>query len=366
MVAMVVTKCIELATESIPGAVLQTFVFLQNPEEVGTTALISIVVSALCTGYTSAMISFDLDVSVHHRKVHEGFYGYLPDDNTKRGNLFILMTLICTIHNVSRTVGVALLAVEDKALALYFVGGEVMLVMLVKILRGDFIWWPRASRTMALFMSSAQRVVMVVVVSFPGCLHFRHPKEMGGAMFTMSLLWAQAMPFVALQLRNSDGDDMRRELWMTLICCASLWVLLSLTFFCSIDLDYLHTFFSAKTGPQYVQNLFLTSKDDEMKFDAAFKNRASYTKTIDKEVREWVVANIGGWRRDKPEWFKVEMIPDEFLPVEVYVAEGGAKRRRRSSVSIREMVGLADNDQSATTSKREGSVVHPETPSGDE
>jgi len=44
------------------------------------------------------------------------------------------------------------------------------------------------------------------------------------------------------------------------------------------------------------------------------------------------------WRRERPDWFKIEMIPDEYLPKNVFEAEGGAKRRR-SSVSLREMVG---------------------------
>ena len=67
------------------------------------------------------------------------------------------------------------------------------------------------------------------------------------------------------------------------------------------------------------------------------------------EVKEWVAANIERFRRDKPEWFKVEKIPDEYLPVEVLVAEGGAKRRR-SSVSIREVIGLDTNKSKLTTS----------------
>jgi len=67
-------------------------------------------------------------------------------------------------------------------------------------------------------------------------------------------------------------------------------------------------------------------------------------------VKEWVAENIDQWRRDQPNWFKIEMIPDEFLPKDVLEAEGGAKRRR-SSVSLREIVGL-----------REASVgrVHPQ------
>ena len=35
---------------------------------------------------------------------------------------------------------------------------------------------------------------------------------------------------------------------------------------------------------------------------------------------------------EKPDWFQIGLIPDEFLSAEALAAEGGAKRRRRSSL----------------------------------
>ena len=53
------------------------------------------------------------------------------------------------------------------------------------------------------------------------------------------------------------------------------------------------------------------------------------------------------------------MIPDEFLPKEILEAEGGAKRRRRrSSVSLREIVGLREVDNAGR--------VHPQVGGGGE
>jgi len=115
---------------------------------------------------------------------------------------------------------------------------------------------------------------------------------------------------------------------------------LNIIFFCTIDLSYLNTFFGSVTAPQYTCELYLTGKGDFQKFDAIFTNRIDYTKSIHGEVKEWVAANIDQWRRDESEWFKIAMIPDELLPKNVFEAEGGAKRRR-SSVSLREMVGLS-------------------------
>ena len=69
------SQSIELATESIPGCVLQIYVWLLAPEKAGTGALISIAISSLTTGFASAMISFGYDVDASKRKNEPRFYG---------------------------------------------------------------------------------------------------------------------------------------------------------------------------------------------------------------------------------------------------------------------------------------------------
>ena len=95
---------IELATESIPGCIMQIYVWLISPEEASTFALVSIGISALTTGFASAMIAFDIDVDVPHRRNQPKFYGYIPDDNGLRGRCFTLMTLSSALHNINRSI----------------------------------------------------------------------------------------------------------------------------------------------------------------------------------------------------------------------------------------------------------------------
>jgi len=68
----------------------------------------------------------------------------------------------------------------------------------------------------------------------------------------------------------------------------------------------------------------------------------SYTKSIHEEVRTWVAGNIRRWQLEKPPFFKIDMIPNDLLPEDVLEAEGGA-RRKVSTVSVREMVGLEED-----------------------
>jgi len=58
-------------------------------------------------------------------------------------------------------------------------------------------------------------------------------------------------------------------------------------------------------------------------------------------VREWVRVNIERWREEKAGWFKIDKIPDAMLPAEVVVEEGGARRRRSSVLSVREIIDNA-------------------------
>ena len=346
---MMFTKGIELATESIPGCILQLYVWLLAPEKAGTFALLSIGISCLTTGFASAMIAFDMDVDVPHRKNQPKFYGYIPNDNSLRGRCFMLMTLMSSLHNLSRSLGCALLVASDTGNLLWvFVGGEVGLYLFIKILRQDFYYWLPLTGILAVLVSGFQRLCVKVIADFTGCLHLRHPYEMGGLNFIISLVLAQIFPFVSLSF--FPDSDMKEDIKYILVVFFVFWLLLNIIFFSTIDLTYLNTFIGVQSAPQYTIGLFLTGQSDAPKFDAVFTCRMAYSQSIHGEVKEWVAANIDQWRRIEPDWFNIELIPDEFLPKDAFEAEGGAKRRR-SSVSLREIVGL-----------REGSVgrVHPQ------
>jgi len=151
------------------------------------------------------------------------------------------------------------------------------------------------------------------------------------------MIWAQVFPFVALQLyEGREKTSITTYLGDSFVLCLTL----NLMFFLTIDMSYAKTFFTRTTAPQYTCELFLTSQEDSAKFRAAFKNRTSYTRAVHGEVKEWVANNIDDWIIEKPAWFRIEKIEDEFLPVAVYEAEGGAERER-SVLGLRELVGFA-------------------------
>ena len=78
----------------------------------------------------------------------------------------------------------------------------------------------------------------------------------------MSMVWAQAFPFVALQFFEESDTISKDAIALILVGSFSSWLLLNIAFFCTINLNYLGTFFGTKTAPQYTCEYFQTCKKD--------------------------------------------------------------------------------------------------------
>ena len=140
LMEMALGKGCEMALESIPGGLLQAYVLVNAPEKT-IFLLISILISTFTTGFSSAMISFDMDVSVANRKEVPLFYGYIKDSNTERGITFVLLILLASLHNLSRTIGTALLLSVSKELTFGIILAEHVLYHLYKLARRDYVLW---------------------------------------------------------------------------------------------------------------------------------------------------------------------------------------------------------------------------------
>ena len=111
------------------------------------------------------------------------------------------MTLISALHNLSRSLGCALFVTSSgKSMLVYFVGGEILLFLGWKLLRGDFLYWVQVEGVFGVLLSFIVRVAVKIIVDFTGCLLLRHPYELGGAVFSAGVLWVSVgvHPFVSI------------------------------------------------------------------------------------------------------------------------------------------------------------------------
>ena len=117
------------------------------------------------TGLSSAMIAYyDFDTDQPHRDTLQIFYGDIKDG--WRGRTFFLMTMISTLHNLSRSLGYAILAVVDVNLALKFFVGEAGVYLLYKLLRRDFYYWPRLEGVLSVVTAFVVRTLGKVITDF--------------------------------------------------------------------------------------------------------------------------------------------------------------------------------------------------------
>jgi hypothetical protein len=175
-------------------------------------------------------------------------------------------------------------------------------------------------------------------------------KEMGGLYFSVNVVLSQAGCWVAAALYSSHylgtakGDD--GSVYSTKIPDATIyaalgallgtWLLSVFLFFSKIKRKYWSTFYSTKTGSQESMSYFLDHDDDETKA-YVFTSHEDLWKKIDREVKEWTLANWRRWEKDKPAWFTEhfkESVPDHMIPkmsLEEMNKRAGGKRRRSSA-----------------------------------
>jgi len=180
---------------------------------------------------------------------------------------------------LSRCLGCALLAASlEKEVFVALLVGELALYMLYKVVRGDLIYWVRLDGGAIMLLSTIERLFAKILADFTGSLHLRHPYELGGLAFSLSMVWAQILPFIALQFYEGDIDKITSpaNIQTFLICSFCSWLLLNLVFFSTCDLAFLSTFFSTKSAKQYSCDIFLTCEDDAQKFDTVSNNERSH------------------------------------------------------------------------------------------
>ena len=147
-----------------------------TPGAPSTEALLSIGMSALTTGYSVAMSTLDSDLDVTTRKNMPNFFGFIPNDHGLRSRCFKLMTMITALHNLSRSIGCALLAASGgMTRVVTFVGGEILFYIFWKAARRDFMWWARVDGVAGIIVSFVDRILNKIIADFSGLLLYRHP-----------------------------------------------------------------------------------------------------------------------------------------------------------------------------------------------
>jgi hypothetical protein len=324
---------------------------------VETTAIVSILISALSVGVTSGMISFDYDVNPKNRLESPTFYGYIPDDTFSRTAIFIVMVLLSSGTLLIRSVNAALLIIAGgggMAYLLWAFTAEMGLYLLYKLARNDAHYWMPVYGVMGLFASFMGRFIVKFITDYTGSIQFRASVDLGGMYWSANNVVSMVTVYVALAMyyavKGKAGDNVFMERKEALAWLSAAVVVAGVLFTCFLSLmksEYRQTFFSTETGSQNSKNYFLQGETDEHKVKILTNNRKQW-EDIRGQVGDFTKANWAKWEQQEPAWFD-EMfkasVDDDLLPAEALRAmmlDGGAERRR---ASLAEMMGIADGSE---------------------
>jgi hypothetical protein len=344
MVEMTFMKGIEMFAEAIPGVIIQLMAIVTSDKDVGTTAWLSVAVSAITTGFASATICYDYDTNPDKREESPDFYGYIPAKASKRTVVFVSTLLLSAGILLIRCTTIVLLGLMGSSWAFLYIGADLSLYILVKILRGDFWYWIPLGGNIEIVSSIIMRVIVKIIVDFTSIVQFRHPNEVGGAYWLFGLLLTMgSLPVsIYIYLFSPYVDDNPIDIASfiakyiiptTTICLA--------VFFFNIESKYLHTFWSTQRSKDMSLAYFLEGESDKTKFLIFTRSRHHWV-SIEGEVKKWVELNWARWEEEQPEWFTdvwKAKVPADFIP-----AVGDARRResvRRASVDAEAEGGLA-------------------------
>jgi hypothetical protein len=335
-------KVLEIFAEAIPGVIIQLMAISTSDKDVSTSAWLSVAVSAITTGFVSATISYDWDTNPAFREKAPDFYGYIPAKASKRTVVFVSMLLFTAGMLLIRCTTIVLLGLMGGSWAFLYIGADLGLYLLVKMLRGDFWYWMPLGGQMEIMSSIIFRVINKIIVDFTSLAQMRFSLEVGGAYWLFGLLLTiGSLPvsiFIASSYVDEKAIDMASSIMKYLIPITTLCFAV---FFLNIDSKYWHTFWSTQTSKDMIIANFLAGESDAIKIVIFWFSRHQWV-SIEGQVKKWVEMNWAKWEEEKPDWFtdaRKAMVPVDFIP-----ADGDARRResvRRASVDAEAEGGLA-------------------------
>ena len=359
---LMITKIIEMFTESIPSSVLQTYAILSDTDTLSKQAVLSIFISAGCISFTSSTLSMDLDTDPKRRSISPSFYGYFPDKN--RIVVFVLMCSMTTAHVLMKVLACSLMLRLSAMWFWLYSCGDMFLYFLYKLVRGDLRYWINLGGLLGWSTTIFSRVIGKIVVDFTLMVHFRHSFELGGASWSFTVFSNQAFCFISVLLYSeysNASEDVEVLLWQLVGSLFFFSMLNFALFLLSINKEYRGTFFSNKTGAEFLCQQWRDASTDKEKVYIFGKHR-SYYSSINKEIKVWLDENWGKWEEERPDWFTAKLIskiPSELLPKEAVLKYGGLIGKSKSIVALIKAEEKEDEEKKVEKAKASATQIVP-------
>jgi hypothetical protein len=166
---------------------------LKNTDGASTSSIMSLLISALSTGYSSATITWDYDTGIQRRRDEPKFYGMIPDG--LRGNVvFLCMVLNSALLLLVRSLSYAMLMLVNPSYILYYTIGDTTFFFLQKTARGDFKLFVNFEGVAALLAGDlTMQFLFKTVTDFTSLAQYRASGVLGGAYYSANLVSERAL-----------------------------------------------------------------------------------------------------------------------------------------------------------------------------
>ncbi|GMH82328.1 hypothetical protein TrST_g12551 [Triparma strigata] len=348
-------KVAEVVCEAVPSTIIQIYALLLADKR-GLDALASILVSALTVGFTSSMLTYDWDTSPSQRTKNPTFYGFVADKSFKRAVCFLSMMSISFAQVLLLTFSCALLAVTNSKFLALFIGLDMGLYFLYKIIKKDFYQQHNVSGIVRFINSLFTRLCGKLMVNFTMMFQLRNPCEVGGFLFMFAVFYSIIGSFVAAHLYSNYYEGTTKlsdeTLKNVLVTLSVVWLVSAVSLVSVVKKDYLRTFYSLETISEYKRRCLMSFREDQedLKSKVLKEHPDVYKAWGEELLKPWTLKNWSRWEEEKPAWFTdrwIECVPNEYIPYDYRVKYKKTKgrvddenlKRRRGSISVRELVG---------------------------
>ncbi|GMH85310.1 hypothetical protein TrVE_jg7805 [Triparma verrucosa] len=110
---LIMCRCMELFSESIPGAILQSYAILVGKDQ-GLSLILSLTSSVLSGSFISAAMGYEKDTDKNTRRHSPQFYGYIPEGFRSTLTITLLMWVMSACQMTGKSFACALCAVESR------------------------------------------------------------------------------------------------------------------------------------------------------------------------------------------------------------------------------------------------------------
>jgi hypothetical protein len=301
----------------------------------------SIIISAASSGFSVALVSYDVDVDPLRRKKDPSYFGYVPDVPVKRLLVFVTTMVNSALLLLLRSFAAAMLILVGAKYLLWHTLIDVGLFFLYAIARNDFWYGPIVlDRGLgAITTHFICRFTSKIVTDYTALVHCRSPQELGGLYWTLNIVLAIVSSFGSVKLHfsmtpvDTTGDLVENTSYLFLTTLSVALVAGFGIFMTLIKAKYRRTFYSLTTAHEAVQARFLNGDTDQVKADIVKKNRHCW-EPIRPQVVEFFHANWDKWKQEHPDWFTenfVAKVDDDLIPAaalrDLKVQSGGQRRR---------------------------------------